>query len=49
MIWFSVETLHDTLMVEISAQALHVPVSFRWLFIAVLLSLYCHGYAAMSK
>lgn len=49
MIPVSAEIVHDTLMAEISAWALHVAVHFRCLFIAVLLSLHCHSHTAGTK
>lgn len=49
MIQVSVEIVHGTLMAEIPAWALHVPVHFWCLFIAVLLSLHCHGHTGGTK
>lgn len=49
LIQVSVEIVHDTLKAQISAWALHVPVHFGYLFIAVLLSLWCHGHTAGTK
>lgn len=49
VIQISVEIVHDTLMAQISAWAPHVPVHFGCLFIAVLLSLCCHGHTAGTK
>lgn len=49
VIQVSVEIVHDTLMAQISACAPLVPVHFWCLFIAVLLSLHCHGHTAGTK